>query len=426
MNINTIEYKKLGETVHVYEHETGLKAFVIPKKGYYKKYAIFGTNYGSINDKFILPDTEEELEVPDGIAHFLEHKLFEQEYGSVMNKFSELGSSPNAFTSFTETAYLFSCTDKFSENFQLLLDYVQTPYLTDESVEKEKGIIGQEIKMYEDNPGWRAFFNLLECLYIKHPAKKNIAGTVESISKIDKEILYKCYNAFYHPSNMVIIVVGDVDVESVFEQVEKSIKAKDKRKPVQRIFPEEGLHVNKDYIEEKLAVSTPIFQLGFKDFNDNKGKELLKREVAVKILLEMIFGKSSDLYSHLYNKGLINNSFSTDYTIEEDYAYSILGGETNSPHEVKENIVKEINNIKNTGLNKEDYERTRKALKGKFLRRLNSVESICYNFMLVYFKNATVFDYFEIYDSLTFEYINQVFMEHFDTDKMALSVIKPF
>ena len=198
MIIDKIEYDKAGETLYRYEHSSGLKAFVLPKKGYSKKYAAFATNYGSIDNEFIVPGDKKPTRVPDGIAHFLEHKLFEQEDGNVMDKFSRLGSNPNAYTGFNQTVYLFSCTDRFDDNFRLLLDYVQNPYITEESVEKEKGIIGQEIMMYQDNPGWRAFFNLLGALYRKMPVRIDIAGTIESISKIDRDTLYTCYNTFYH------------------------------------------------------------------------------------------------------------------------------------------------------------------------------------------------------------------------------------
>jgi predicted Zn-dependent peptidase len=294
MKVNIEEYNKINEVVHSYEHGSGLKIFVIPKKGYSKKYATFATNYGSINSQFIAPGDTEVTKVPEGVAHFLEHKLFEQKDGSVMDKFSELGSNPNAYTGFNQTVYLFSCTDKFTENFELLLDFVQNPYITEESVEKEKGIITQEIKMYQDDAGWRSFFNLLGAFYKNNPVKLDIAGTVDSISKIDKNILYKCYNTFYHPSNMIILVVGDVQPNEVFKQVEKNINIKTPASNIKRIFPERDEKINKNLVEQKLQVSTPLFQMGFMDnVTGIEGIEFLKREVAIKILLEMIMGKSS-------------------------------------------------------------------------------------------------------------------------------------
>ena len=427
VNYKTVEYKSVDEVMHIYEHKSGLKAFVIPKKGYSKKYATFATHYGSINNEFIVPGEKEPIRVPDGIAHFLEHKLFEQKDGSVMDKFSALGSNPNAYTGFAQTVYLFSSTDKFDENFQLLLNFVQNPYITEESVEKEKGIIGQEIKMYEDDPGWRVFFNLLKAFYRDNPVKIDIAGTVESISKINRDYLYKCYNTFYHPSNMIILVVGDVEPEVIFNQVEEQIKESAVKSDIKRIFPEEPKGLNQDYVEQKLAVSTPLFQMGFKDSKlETKGINGLIREIAVKILLEMIMGRSSELYEELYSEGLINNSFDFDYTAEESYAFSMFGGESADPNKVKQKVADKIIALKNNGLDKASYERIKKALNGRFIKQLNSVERISHTFISVYFKEVNMFDYFDVYDKITFEYINEVFKEHFNLDNLALSVIKPY
>lgn len=426
MNIRTVKYEKIGETLYTYKHKSGLKAFFIPKKGYSKKYATFATHYGSINNEFVIPGDKDSTRVPDGIAHFLEHKLFEQKEGSVMDKFSELGSNPNAYTGFSQTVYLFSCTDKFNENFQLLLDFVQNPYITEESVEKEKGIIGQEIRMYEDDPNWRSFFNLLGAFYKSNPVKIDIAGTIESISKINREILYKCYETFYHPSNMMICVVGDADPESVFEQIEKSIRYTAPREGIKRIFPDEIQTLNKDYIEQSLAVSTPLFQMGFKDNAAGiEGIESLMREVAVKILLEMIMGRSSVLYSELYGKGLINNTFEFDYTIEENYAFSMFGGESVDPFKVKDEVSKKIDELHRTGLDENDYERIKKAVKGRFLRQFNSVERISHSFISVYFRGVNMFDYLDIYDKISFEYANDIFNKHFNLNNLALSVVRP-
>lgn len=426
MNMKTIEYKNIDEVMHTYEHKSGLKCFVIPKKGYSKKFATFATHYGSINNEFIIPGETDATRVPDGIAHFLEHKLFEQKDGSVMDKFSQLGSNPNAYTSFAQTAYLFSCTDKFEENLALLLDFVQNPYITEESVEKEKDIIGQEIRMYDDNANWRVFFNLLGAFYEKNPVRIDIAGSIESISKINKDILYKCFNTFYHPSNMVIVIVGDVDAALVFEQIEKGINVSSSKPEIKRIFPDESDKVYKSYVEQKLAVSMPLFQMGFKDSGfKSKGMDCLMRETAVKILLDMIVGKSSKLYNDLYNEGLINSSFEFDYSIEENYAYSVLGGESKEPMKVKDRLLEEIKNIHDKGLNEEIYERIRRANKGRLVKQFNSVDKIAHNFVSVYFKEINLFDYMEVYDKITFEYVSRVFKEHFSADKLAMSVINP-
>lgn len=426
MNIDRINYDKAGEVLYKYVHSSGLKAFVIPRKGYSKKYATFSTHYGSIDNEFVIPGDDQPTKVPDGIAHFLEHKLFEQKDGSVMNKFSMLGSNPNAYTSFNQTVYLFSCTDRFEENLDLLLNYVQNPYITEESVEKEKGIIGQEIMMYQDDPGWRAFFNLLGAFYSKLPVKIDIAGSVESISKIDKDTLYKCYNTFYHPSNMVIMVVGDVEPQSVFNKVEAALEKTDARPAIKRILPQEPGAINKSYAEQSLAVSMPIFQMGYRDNRlDGSGIELLMHEVAVKLLLDMLVGRSSSLYEQLYSEGLLNSSFEFDFTIEEGYAFSVLGGESPDPMKVREKFCQMVEEMKKSGLNREAYERLIRAMLGRYMRQFNSVERISHSFISVYFKGVNMFDYLEVYDKISFEYVNEVFKEHFSKENLALSVIKP-
>jgi len=423
----TVKFDDINEEMHVYTHKSGLKAFVLPKKGYSKKYATFATHYGSINNSFITPDSGEELRVPDGIAHFLEHKLFEQKDGSVMDKFSALGSSPNAYTSFCQTVYLFSCTDRFEDDFSLLLDFVQNPFITEESVEKEKGIIGQEIKMYEDNPSWRSFFNLLDAFYEKNPVKIDIAGSVESISKIDRDILYKCYNTFYNPSNMVILVVGDVDSDTVFDMIENAIKQTEPMKEIVRIFPEEPKNINKSYVEQRLAVSLPLFLMGFRDdLLVTKGIECLEREVGIKILLEMLLGRSSSLYNKLYNLGLINNTFEIDYTAEETYAFSSIGGESKNPEQVKDYLVEEIERIKREGLDRKTFDRIKKSMQGRYLRSFNSIENVSHLFMSVYFKEANIFDYIKVYDTITFEDVEKIFGSHFRLEKLALSVVLPY
>ncbi len=425
MRYGTHEFKKYDEVMYKYEHTSGLNCIVIPKKGYYKKYATFSTHYGSVDNKFIIPGDSEPTKVPDGIAHFLEHKLFEQKDGSVMDKFAALGSRPNAFTSFNQTVYLFSCTDLFKENFELLLNFVQNPYITEESVEREKGIIGQEINMYRDDPGWRVTFNLLDAFYKKHPVKKDIAGSIESIGKITRDTLYKCYQTFYHPSNMVITVVGDVEPDEVFEQVDRNIEAKENHGEIKRIYPQEDNELHKAHVEQNMPVPTPLFYMGFKDSNYKlKGPEIIKYELAVKLLISMMIGRSSELYGELYDKGLINSSFESDFSIENSYAYSMIGGESVNPQAVQESLVKEIRKLKNDGLKSDTFDRLLKASKGRFLRQMNSVESISRSFINLYFKGVTLFDYLDVYDTMNFDYITEVFDKHFEIDRMALSVVK--
>ena len=214
-----IEFKQLQEELYHEKLENGLEVYILPKKGFNKTFATFTTKYGSIDNHFVPLGSEEYIKVPDGIAHFLEHKLFEKEDGDVFQQFSKQGASANAFTSFTRTAYLFSSTSNVELNLDTLMDFVQEPYFSEKTVEKEKGIIGQEITMYDDNPDWRLYYGVIQNLYENHPVRIDIAGTVESISHINKDLLYECYGTFYHPSNMLLFVVGPVNVEQTMKQI---------------------------------------------------------------------------------------------------------------------------------------------------------------------------------------------------------------
>lgn len=427
MRYSEIISDRLDEKLEAYEHPSGLKAYLLPKKGFTKKYATFATHYGSINNRFIIPGTSEPIDVPDGIAHFLEHKLFEQKDGSVMEKFSALGANANAYTSFNMTVYLFSCTDLFEECFKLLLDYVQNPYITEESVEKEKGIIGQEIRMYEDDPNWRVFFNFLKALYKNHPVRIDIAGTIESISRINRDVLYKCYNTFYHPSNMVIFAAGDIDAGRMFELVEKTIRTQESKEEIKRLFPEEHLSVENNYIEQKLAVSMPMFQMGFKDAVTEKpdSREAVRRDTALKMVVEMIMGRSTDLYRELYEEGLINATFDYGYTLEENYGYSVFGGESKDPHRVRDRIMKAVEGIRRNGLKEESFTRIKKAMIGRFLKQFNYVDRIAGSFISGYFKDISLFDYLNAFDEIDLDYVNALFKEHFRDERMVLSVVKP-
>ncbi|MDF2546903.1 MAG: insulinase family protein [Anaerosolibacter sp.] len=428
MTIQTTSSELLHETIYSIERSDGLKVFFMPKEGYTKQYAVFATNYGSNDSKFKIASRGEEICVPDGIAHFLEHKLFEQPEGSVFDKFSELGSSVNAYTNFTSTCYLFSSTDKFYENLKLLLDFVREPYFTDESVEKEKGIIAQEIRMYEDNPNWKVFFNALKAMYHEHPVKIDIAGTVESIHKITKDDLYTCYNTFYTPRNMIVFIVGALDKDEVFDFVDKTLNNGKKKEEalIQRIYPNEPDAIVKKEIEEKLSVSMPLFNIAFKDVDNGlHGRELLAKDISTRIILEMLFGRSSELFMKLYEEGLINDSFEHEYTGEIDYGHSMLGGESKNPHEVLNKILDHIALMKEKGLSQDDFDRIRKKQMGQHLGYYNSIEFIANTFVPYYFKGISLLDYIEILKEISFETVSERFRKHFDSDKCVISVIRP-
>ncbi|EGD50382.1 pitrilysin family protein [Thermoanaerobacter thermohydrosulfuricus] len=416
--------ERIDEKILLQELDNGLKVYIMPKRGYTKQFAIFATHFGSNDSKFIAPGDTNVTEVPDGVAHFLEHKMFEEEEGSIFEQFSKLGASANAYTNFTTTAYLFASTENFYENLKLLVKFVQNPYFTDENVEKEKGIIAQEIRMYQDDPNWRVYFNALEALYHVHPVRKDIAGTIESISQINKEILYKCYYTFYHPENMVLFAVGDIDIDKTLDVIKENVRQDKKQGEIERIYPKEPSSVYKKEVVQDMQVSIPLFNLGFKDTDVGfGGKKLLKKNLEIQIGLEMALGRSSDLYERLYNEGLIDSTFSFDYGGEIDYGYSIIGGQSKDPFKVRDIILNAINNLQ--FLKEEDFERIKKKYIGKFLRTFNSVDSIAYSFINFYMKEINLLDYLDLLYSISFEDVRERFQNHLREENSVLSVVNP-
>lgn len=419
---------KTGEELYYTTHSSGLGIYIILKKDYSKTYAIFGTRYGSVDSKFVVPGENELTEVPDGIAHYLEHKMFDQPDGSnVFDKFSKYGGNANAFTSFNITAYLFSATSNIEENIETLMDYVQSPYFTEESVQKEQGIIGQEIRMYDDSGSWKLFFNFLNCLYKEHPVKKEIAGTVESISHITPEYLYKCYDTFYNLSNMSIVVVGNVDPVKISKVIENGVKKNEPfEEKIKKVYPTEPDEVAKQYAEQSLSVAMPLFMTGFKDTNNGfGGDELLKKSIETNIILKMLFGRSSKFYKSLYEKGLINNRFSLEYTMQPDYAYSSIDGESSDPKAVYEAVINEVEETRKNGLSKEDFERIKKVVWGEYIRSQNDVEDYAVTFLQMLFMDIDYFNFYDVYKTITFEDVQKRFEEHFVKEHSALSVINP-
>ena len=414
-----------AETLYYKKHPSGLSIYIMPRAGYKSSYAIFGTRYGSVDSKFIVPGEDKITQVPDGIAHYLEHKMFDQPDGTnVFDKFSRLGGNANAFTSFNMTAYLFSSTNHFFENLKTLLDYVQSPYFTEESVQKEQGIIGQEIKMYDDNAPWRVFFNLLGCLYQNHPVKLDIAGTVESISHIDHELLYKCYNTFYNLSNMAIFVTGDFDAEEALDVIESGIKRNEPfLEKIERIYPQEPAEIAKSYVEQSISVAQPLFMMGWKDTDVGYGGErLLKKEIEMDILCQMLFSKSTKLYNRLYSEGLINNSFSVEYNPQISYAFTAIEGESPNPKKGFEEILDELDK---TELNREDFNRAKKVCWGDYIRSFNDIEGYAHTFLTECFVDVDYFDYANVFETVTFEDVKSRFKNHFIRQRAALSVINP-
>lgn len=427
-NISTIKNEILKEESFLHVLENGLRVYFVPKKGFTKKYAVFATNYGSNDNVFIPLGEKDPITVPEGIAHFLEHKLFEEKEGNIFNKFSELGSYVNAYTNFNQTAYLFSCTDRFYENLELLVSFVQSPYFTDENVDKEKGIIAQEIKMYEDNPSWRVFFNCLRGMYHKHPVRIDIAGTVESISNIDKETLYKCYNTFYHPSNMVLFIVGDIDFEKAINKINETIN-RDIPKDIGEIdrrYPEEPTIINEKYVEENISVSTPLFNIGFKDFDIGyDGDKLVKKEIVTNLLLDMLFGAGTEFFKEMYEKGIVNSSFGSQFIASKSYSHSIIGGESDDPEEVLNNIISYVKDLKEKGLSEDDFNRIKNKMIGHHIMNFDSLEYIANSFIKYTFNNTSLLNYIDILKEIKFEDVQERFKSHFTEDNHTLSVIKP-
>lgn len=428
--------EKLKEKVYMEHLENGLDVIIVPKKGATNYYAMYATHFGSLNDKFKAPGDEQITVVPDGVAHFLEHKLFEEEDGvNALDKLSKIGANANAYTTFNHTAYLFSCNDRFDEAFDILLKFVQNPYLTKENVEKEKGIIGQEIKMYDDDPDWQVFFQLLQALYgEKHAVTKDIAGTVETIAEITPEILYKCYHTFYDPSNMVICVAGDVDPEKILTKIKTSVRGEKEKAKIERYYGEMPQNVSQKKIEKTMDVSISMAALGFKDNINTKIREagyqkenleMVKRCVAIEILLSIIAGESSEVYEDLYRMGAIMKPIGVDYTFEEDYAYSSFSFESNQVEKVVERVQEEITKLKEKGVDETVFQRTKKMLYGEYVKIFNDATNIARVFTNDYFKGINSFRYIDAYQTMDKAYVEEVLKNHFDFENMALSVIRP-
>lgn len=428
--------ERLNEKIYIEHLENGLDVIIVPKKGATNYYATFATHFGSLNYKFKAPGSDEITEVPDGVAHFLEHKLFEEVDGiNALDKLSKIGANANAYTTFNHTAYLFSCNSRFEEAFDILLKFVQSPYLTDENVEKEKGIIGQEIGMYDDDPEWQVYFQVLTALFgNKHAVSKDIAGTVESISHITPEILYNCYNTFYDPSNMVIAVAGDVDPEKILEKIKASVKVQKEKPEIERYYGEIYPCVYKTRVEKKMDVSIPMAVLAFKDGKAQKlrksgysedNSDLVKRAVAIEILLAIISGDSSKVFEELYNDGTITKSIGSEFTFEEDYAFSAFSFESNDIDKVQNRILKEIENLIKNGINDEVFDRTKKMLYGGLVRTFNDPTNTARAFVMDYFKGISSFEFLDAYQQIDKAYVEQVLKEHFDDENMAISIVMP-
>lgn len=412
----------LSDGYYEIDHDSGLKIFVMEKPEYTGAFAMFGTKYGSIDTCFKLKNEKDFTCVPEGIAHFLEHKLFESEELDAFELFAKTGANANAFTSFDRTCYIFSCSSNFEKSLEILLDFVKKPYFTEQTVQKEQGIIGQEIRMYQDDPDWQTLFNLLRGLYSKNPVRIDIAGTIESIAEINAKLLYSCYNTFYNLSNMALAVAGNVSKDEVLKIADR-VLPKEEKVEFEQIIPEENAGVVTDYTEEKLGVDVTKFALGFKE-SHRSPLRTPKELVSVNLALGIIAGKVSPLYCKMLEEGLINQGFGTEYFTGRGFSVPIFTGESSDPKKVKDKIIGEIKRLRKEGISDDDFETVRKRLYGLEVLGFNETENLANALVDSYFNGFGLFDTVEVYKSITKKDIEETLKTHFDENNCCLSVVK--
>ncbi len=426
--LNMVEKKNetLQESYTLIHHKSGLDIYVFPKD-FSTTYALLGTRYGSIDSRFHRSCDAEETVVPDGIAHFLEHKMFENENGEdTFLRFARLGASANAYTSFDKTCYLFSCTDHVYESLEVLLDYVTHPYFTPQTVKKEQGIIGQEIKMCEDEPSNRLLFGVLRCLYAQNPVKIDIAGTVDSISKITADLLYQCYNTFYNLHNMALCICGNVTPQEVVAVADRVLKEQAPA-PAKRYRPAEDAAVCTDRYESKMSVSAPMFQIAIKDVAISIDPyERAKKRAQVSILCHMLFGKESDFFNELYDDNLIYTDL--DYWFEHNEAFSLisLSGESDDPNTVWSKLLSYLETQKKNGLSRESFERYKRVAYADLLDIFDSTDSIANHAMEAIFDGFDLLELPNVLASVTYEEVCARFDEMFRKEYFAMGVISPY
>lgn len=423
--ILTVERPAIGEAYYDIRHCSGLRVLVYPKEGFQSTYAVMGTRYGSIDQTFQRSDEETTCTVPAGIAHYLEHKLFESEEGDAFTRFAQTGASANAYTSFDSTCYLFSCTGQVEENLSTLLDFVQHPYFTEQTVQKEQGIIGQEIRMYEDDPQWRLLFNLLGAMYQYHPVKEDIAGSIDSIAKITPDLLYRCYHTFYNLHNMVLAVAGNIRVETVLALCDQYCRPGEEQ-TVRRVFREEPAGVSRHLVEQKLPVSMPLFELGIKQEMGPMEESDTKTEAAMEVLLEILSSDASPLFRKLLDEGLINEStFGAERFEGSGYASVLFSGESRDPKRTASEILEAIRTMQEKGIEYDEFWRAKKAVYGRNISGLNSTEGIANGLVAMTLSGRELFSYFDALVALTLDDVTQCLRRCLIKNQEVLSVIWP-
>ena len=416
-------YPPLGETVLWDRLPNGLTIAVVPRPGFTKKLCYFVTNFGAVDTKFLLDGQAHT--VPAGVAHFLEHKLFDMPQRDVAAEFAALGAVPNAFTGYDMTAYHFSCTEHFEQCLDLLLEFVSTPYFTAQSVEKEQGIIGQEIDMNADTPDIRLFEQLMESMYRQHPVREPILGTRESVAQITAEILHLCHRAFYRPDNMILCVVGDVDPEQVKNIAAARISAAAGGKTrAQRCWQEE-MTCPIPFAAQDMEVSMPMFQLGFKCAPVDRGLETARREIIGDLAAEVLFGESSELYLRLYEQGLIDSSFGGGFETVEGMAMLTASGDSDDPEAVRDAILEEVGRLLQQGIGETALLRMKRSALGRRIRDLDSFDSTCFRICAYYFTGFDYFEFPDVYRDVTQDDLLLFLRENVTPERMSLSVIEP-
>ena len=416
-------FPRLEMTLFADTLPNGLRIRVIPRPGFEKKYAFFATNYGSVDTAFTLDGKA--VYSADGVAHYLEHKMFDTEEGNAMQAFAATGASPNAFTGYHMTAYYFSCTDRFEENLEILLHFVSEPYYTPESVEKEQGIIAQEIKMYEDNPGSRLGENMFRAMYAHHPLRVPIAGTVESIQTITADMLYACHRAFYDPSNMVLCVVGDVDPELVRKKALEILPKAPGGATARDYGPQEPELPAQSVISQTMEVSMPMFAIGFKLPPLPEGELRLSRELLGDLAAEVLCGESSPLYQKLYEAGLIDSGFSVCYESVRGMPNINVSGDSDDPQAVLDAILAEASRICKEGVDEALFQRLKRSSLGRRIRGLDSFDGMCYRMAVSDFDGYDYFRFPELYDAITAENVQEMIEQSITAERAVLSLILP-
>ncbi len=418
-----MKYPRIGETVHCHTLKNGLPVYFVPRKGFARQYALFATRYGGMDLRFELDG--QWLDTPAGIAHYLEHKMFDTEEGNALQELAKNGAEPNAFTSNAITVYYFDSTDHFLDNLKILLEFVSVPYFTDESVSKEQGIIGQEIGMIEDNPEWVVYKQLMQALYEKSPARVSVAGSVESIAQITAQTLYDCHKAFYVPANMCLVIVGDVDEQQVLQLAEQ-VLPRESGSVIRRDYgEEESLAPYQKEVRCAMEVSMPTFLAGFKCPPPPEGQERMRNNVLGELACDVLLGDSSPLFARLYAEGLINGSFGSSYDLLPGVAYVNLGGDSNEPETVVRAVLDEAQRLVREGIDEDYFQRILRANFGTAIKSLNSFEAIAVSMAEGCFGGFDPYRFPEVYDSITRQDVLDFIHDNIVDSRMALSVVDP-